>query len=96
MNAEGINFYQGYVQPLYLQPVYQRKLAFKHGYPFTAPENSAIETDYSMGACPNAETLHYRQMIINEHIRPPHTREDMDDIITTTTKVRRYARELKN
>ena len=87
VNAEGIQFYQGYVQPLYLQPVYQRKLAFKHGYPFSAPENRDIKTNYSSGACPNAETLHYRQMLINEHVRPPHTREDIEDIVKAIDKV---------
>ena len=87
VNAEGILFSQGYTSPLYLQPMYQRKLAFKHGYPFSAPENSAIETNYYAGACPNAEKLYTEQMIINEHVRPPHAEEDMDDIIRAVAKV---------
>jgi dTDP-4-amino-4,6-dideoxygalactose transaminase len=87
VNAEGMSFYQGYTKPLYLQPIYQRKLAFKHGYPFSAPENQGIETNYHQGACPNAETLYYRQMILNEHIRPPNTFGDIDDIIEAVGKV---------
>ena len=87
VNAEGIRFSQGYVRPLYLQPVYQQKLAFKHGYPFSAPENKEIMTNYHEGACPNAETLHNQQMIINEHVRPPHTADDIDDIISAVGKV---------
>ena len=87
VNAEGAKFYQGYVQPLYMQPIYQRKIAFKHGYPFAAPENQDIETNYHPGACPNAEELYSRQMMINEHIRPPHTREDMIDLVDAVEKV---------
>jgi perosamine synthetase len=89
VNAEGIKFFQGYVQPLYLQPIYQQKLAFKHGYPFSAPENRNIETNYHRGACPNAEKLHYEQMITNNHIRPPHTANDMHDIVDAVDKVRK-------
>jgi perosamine synthetase len=85
--AEGIRFYPGYVEPLYMQPLYRRKAAFKHGYPFTAPENRAIVTNYFEGACPNAETLHREQMLINEHVRPPHTMEDMADIVKAFEKV---------
>lgn len=89
VNAEGIELFQGYVKPLYLQPVYLRKMAFKHGYPFAAPENADIETNYYLGACPNAERLHYREMIINEHVRLPHTLRDMEDIATAIEKVAR-------
>jgi perosamine synthetase len=87
VNAEGIRFQQGYVAPLYTQPLYQQRRAFKHGYPWTAPENADSEPDYSPGACPNAETLHGSQMIINEHVRPPHGAADVDDIVAAVGKV---------
>lgn len=87
INAEGLQFYQGYVKPLYLQPLYQRKQAFKHGYPFAAPENQGIETNYYLGACPNAEKLYFEQMLINEHVRSPHTLDDMKDIVKCFDKV---------
>ena len=89
INAEGIRFYEGYVKPLYLQPLYQRKLAFKHGYPFSAPQNSGAKTNYHPGACPNAEALYYHQMMINEHVRPPQTRDDIEDIAKAVDKVAR-------
>lgn len=87
VNAEGIIFYQGYTKPLYLQPVYQQKRAFKHGYPFSAPENQEIKTNYELGSCPNAEQLYFQEMVINEHIRLPHTLDDMKDIVTAIDKV---------
>lgn len=87
VNAEGILFHQGYVRPLYLQPLYQRRQGFKQGYPWAAPENRASAADYTPGCCPNAEWLHFERMIINEHIRPPHDAADIDDVITAVHKV---------
>jgi len=87
INAEGVRFFEGYSRPLYLQPIYQKKQVFKHGYPFSAPENRNAKTNYYPGACPNAEKLHFEQMLINEHIRPPHTLEDIQDIIRAMDKV---------
>ena len=87
INSEGIKFYEGYTRPLYLQPIYQKKSAFKHGYPFSAPENKGSITNYSLGACPNAEKLHYHEIITNEHIRLPNEIEDIEDIVKAITKV---------
>ena len=87
VNAEGCQFYQGYVKPLYLQPVYQEKHLFKNGYPFTAVENKECKQEYSSGICPHAETLRFEQMIINEHIRLPHTEKDIKDILLAIQKV---------
>ncbi len=87
LRAEGIRLGQGYVAPLYFQPVYQRRLAFKHGYPFTAPENREIQTNYFKGACPNAERLHDRELISTDVVRLPHTMDDMKQIIEAVDKV---------
>ena len=85
--AEGISLGVGYVRPLYLQPLYQTRTAFKHGYPWAAPENQASRPDYSRGCCPAAERLHFEEMLVNEHVRPPHTREDVLDIARAIAKV---------
>lgn len=87
LNTEGMKFFEGYVRPLYLQPIYQTKQAFKYGYPFKATENRGVKTNYYLGACPNAEKLHFEQMLINEHIRPPHTLNDIKDIIVAVKKI---------
>ncbi len=87
LNAEGMRFAQGYVRPLYLAPLYQTKQAFKHGYPFAAPENRASRPNYARGECPNAERLYFDEMLINEHVRPPHTLDDVMDIARAVNKV---------
>ena len=87
VNAVGVLFYQGYVKPLYFQPLYQRKQLYKDGYPFSAKENKECRQEYTSGTCPNAEKLHFEQMIINEHIRLPHTLRDIDDIINAINRI---------
>lgn len=90
--AEGVVLGQGYVRPLYLQPLYQTKTAFKHGYPWSAPENRESRPNYAAGACPAAERLHFEEMLVNEHVRPPHTRDDVLDIARAVEKVASAAR----
>ena len=87
LNAEGFMFYQGYVKPLYLQPIYQKRHLFKKGYPFTAPENQNLRMEYELGTSPNAEQLHFNEMIINEHIRLPNTMKDVEDIYNAIVKI---------
>lgn len=87
VRAEGVLLAQGYVRPLYLQPLYQQRRAFKHGYPWSAPENRESAPDYSPGACPVAERLHFEQVLVSEHVRPPHDDSDLDDIAAALSKV---------
>ncbi len=92
--AEGIPLKEGYTQPLYLQPLYQSRKAFKHGYPFSAPENQGSRTNYHAGACPAAERLEREEMLVCEHVRPPHTAEDMRDIAGAVEKIGLHVEEL--
>lgn len=85
LNAEGMYFIRGY-RPLYLQPLYQTKTLFKCGYPWSAPENRDIRTNYDADSCPVAEAMRER-ILINEYVRLPNTRADMDDIVAAIEKV---------
>jgi len=87
LNQEGGKFYQGYVRPLYLQPIYQNKILFNNNYPFSAVENKDAVTNYSKGSCPTAERLYYSEMIINEHVRLPQKKEDMSELLSIIRKV---------
>ena len=90
LNAEGMYFIRGY-RPLYHQPLYQTKTLFKHGYPWSAPENHAIQTNYDIGSCPVAEAMHQR-VLVKEYIRLPNTQADLEDILTAIAKVARTMR----
>ena len=87
VNAEGAKFYQGYVEPLYLQPLYQKQQLLKHGFPFSAPENRDHNGRYDRGTCPVTESLYYQKMIINEHVRWPQSKQDIDDLVYAIEKV---------
>ena len=87
LNSEGGKFYEGYTKPLYFQPLYKEKKLYKHGYPFKAKENKKIKTNYFRNSCPVAEKLYKENIILNEHMRFPHTKKDMDDLINILKKI---------
>ena len=87
LNAEGLKLSMGYVKPLYLQPLYQKKTLFKHSYPFNAPPNLNLNQKYDIGTCPNSEMLHNYKLITSEHIRYPHNNKDINDICRIIDKI---------
>lgn len=87
MKAEGVEFYEGYVKPLYLQPLYQtRTLYGEGGCPFSCAFYQG-RVDYSRGVAPVAEDLHFNRIVINEMVRSPLEKEDMDDIVRAAEKI---------
>jgi perosamine synthetase len=73
---EGVKLGCGYVRPLYLQPLFQKRIAFgAGGYPF-----SLGVQDYSKGSCPVCERLHEREIFTHEFILPSMTEADIDDV----------------
>lgn len=79
----------GYVKPLYLQPLYQEKIAFgSRGFPFNK------EAKYEKGLCPVTEDMHYNKLISHEFMRPGMQKEDLDDVIAAFEKVWQYREEI--
>lgn len=58
--AEGFDHFNGYVRPLYLLPVFQKRVAFGK-YPFDLTERT-----YEKGMCPVTERMHYRELLCYE------------------------------
>lgn len=87
LNAEGIPFAVGYVQPIYLEPLYQKKIAYgKKGCPFTCSFYQGI-VNYSKGLCPVTERMYEKELMLTSVCRYPHTKEDMDDVTRAFEKV---------
>ena len=85
----------GYVKPLYLQPLYQEKIAYgKDGFPWTS-ESYKGNVSYQKGICPVVEKMHEDILITHELIRPGMLREDLDDVAAAFKKVWDNIRELK-
>jgi dTDP-4-amino-4,6-dideoxygalactose transaminase len=89
LRAEGIPCVAGYVQPLYLNPLYleRRAFAFKH---------YKGETKYQKGICPVAESLHEKELINTLIARPPATIDDMKEIVSAIHKIIENKNELLN
>ena len=94
--GEGVIIGCGYVKPLYLQPLYQKKIAYgSKGCPFGPPWYNH-DTNYDRGLCPVTERLHEKELFTHELMRPPMTREDLDDVLKAFWKVWEYRTELLN
>ncbi len=87
LKAQGIIFYEGYVKPIYMLPLFQSRTAYKNGYPWTAPENAESDPNYAKGACPVAEDLFENEFLMNLHLCPSQTVEDAEDIVKAINKV---------
>jgi perosamine synthetase len=80
----------GYVRPLYLQPLYQKRSA---ACSFNCPKYQG-EVSYEKGLCPVAERMHFEELFTHEFMRPGMTSEDLDDVIWAFEKVSANAHEL--
>lgn len=91
--TEGPRVSSGYVRPLYLMPLFQRRIAFgKTGYPFSLIGNRPIS--YQEGSCPVVERLEAKELFKNDLIRPPVTESDLDDVFRAFEKVFEHKDEI--
>ena len=82
---DGVQIGIGYVRPLYLAPLFQKKIAFgSKGFPFTLHPGPL---SYEKGLCPVAEEMHFQKIFTTELMRPPMTMGDMDDVVRAFSKV---------
>jgi len=87
---EGVKLGSGYVRPLYLQPIFQQKIAYgSKGYPF-----SLSEVSYDKGICPVTEKMHYSELFTHEFIVPSMELSDIDDVALAFEKVWKYRKNL--
>ena len=83
---EGTALTEGYVKPLYLTPIYQKRIAIgTKGFPFNlAPPGWPI---YEKGICPVTERMYEKELLLCPVVREPLTTTDMDDVADAITKV---------
>ena len=80
LNAEGIPFGQGYVKPLYLNPIYHE------GKPFPYRSYTG-HASYEKGICPITELLYEKELVVNAVMRPPATEKDAEDVVVAIHKI---------
>jgi perosamine synthetase len=74
--AEGVPLYAGYVEPLYLQPIYRSRRI-----------PPAERGRYERGACPTAERLHDERLFYTTLVHPGLSRSDLEDVARAMEKV---------
>ncbi|TLX79081.1 MAG: DegT/DnrJ/EryC1/StrS family aminotransferase [Thaumarchaeota archaeon] len=89
LRAEGIPCSDGYVKPLYLNPLYLEKRAFAY-------KHYHGNVKYEKGICPVAESLYENEVILIPVCRPPATIGDMSDIVNAIHKIIENKSELTN
>lgn len=95
IRAEGITIWGGYLKPLYMAPLYQKKIAIgDKGFPFVGAHYTG-KVDYSEGICPVAEKLYAKHTIVNPYLYPPLTKQDMKDMVDGFYKVIEHRKDLK-
>jgi dTDP-4-amino-4,6-dideoxygalactose transaminase len=83
--TEGVSIGCGYVKPLYLQPLFQKKIAYgSKGFPWS---HAVRDVNYDKGLCPVCEQMHDDILITHELIHPAITSEDLDDVMSAFEKV---------
>jgi len=85
---------EGYVKPLYMNPVYQKKIAIgKKGYPFNY--NAGVTYDYPKGLCPVVERLYENELLLTPLVREGLNIEDIKDFADAIEKVVSAINELR-
>jgi len=85
--GEGVKIVCGYVKPLYLQPLFQKQVAYgSNGCPFKLPWYEG-KANYEKGLCPVAERMHTKELFYHELITPSMTKDDLDDVYNAFEKV---------
>jgi perosamine synthetase len=95
LNAEGIPMAQGYVEPIYLEPVYQKRIAFgRGGFPFTYPGYPG-KANYDLGICPVTEQMYSSELMYTNVCFEGVSKHDLKDVVDAIYKIFENLEELK-
>jgi dTDP-4-amino-4,6-dideoxygalactose transaminase len=95
MRAEGFILNQGYLKPLYLMPLYQKKRMYPNTrFPFISEEfpNNA---SYEKGICPVTERLYESEFMFTTICNAGRTKKDIDLFVKAVEKIEEGVVELK-
>ena len=89
--SEGFPNFTGYTRPLYLLPVFQKRMAIgSRGYPF-----NLSEVRYDKGSCPVTERMHYEEALCFETCANYVDESTADLLVEAFRKVHRQRHELR-
>jgi hypothetical protein len=92
LEAEGFPNFQGYVKPLYLLPLFQKRIAIgANGFPF----NISTESRYDKGVCPVCERMYEKELILFEPCAFDVSEETATLLVEALRKVHKNSKDLK-
>lgn len=95
MQAEGISIGQGYVRPIYLEPMYQKRIAYgARGCPFACPWYEG-EVSYKPGGCPVAERLHFDEILTTDICKYPNNEREIHEFVEAVDKIATAVNKLR-
>lgn len=95
LRAEGIPTGEGYVEPIYLEPIYQQRIGYgSRGCPFTCSHNLESNVSYEHGICPVAERMYEVELVNHSMVYHGVSRSDLDDVVRAYEKVLEGAGQL--
>ncbi len=95
LRAEGMSANEGYVKPLYLEPVYQKKIAYgNRGCPFSC-HFYGQDINYDEGLCPTTENLYSKELLTTDICKHPNTEKDVQEFLTAVAKIAENLSSLK-
>jgi dTDP-4-amino-4,6-dideoxygalactose transaminase len=87
VTAEGVPLFEGYVEPIYLQPLYQQQTLYGDvGCPFRCPHYQG-HPNYARGLCPVTEQMHFENLLFTNLCHASITRDDLSDFVAAIHKV---------
>ncbi|MDC0309179.1 DegT/DnrJ/EryC1/StrS family aminotransferase [bacterium] len=87
-------FAEGYVKPLYFNPIYQKQIAIgKKGFPFNF--NPGVTYQYPKGLCPVTEKLYEKELLLSPLVREGMRMKDIKDFADAIEKVIGSVRQLE-
>lgn len=94
INAEGFILRNGYVKPLYLEPLYQKLVCFgSKGYPFNCNPRYP-DLPYASGTCPVVEDLNDNRLMVTSIVHSMSNKNLMDLFADACEKVLQCKDEL--
>ncbi len=82
----------GYAHPLYLEPIYQKRVG---KCAFNCPRYEG-KVSYERGLCPVTERMHFLELFTLEYNRPGMTQSDLQDVVDGFEKVYRLREQLRD
>ncbi len=93
--AENLPIHAGYVKPIYLMQIFQRREIFPNTkFPFESKE-FPTSVSYEEGICPQVEYLEKEEMMFTTICHPPQTRKDIDVLVDVFARIESQVEDLK-